>query len=353
MALPEGKRRKSLDEALTELSALFALIKIADFPKPKEKILEIKSTATIQEAADILVKTNILACPVVDVKAKKDADWTEKYLGLVDMLDVCGYVMGLIEEQEEKEKPKYSSLAAISKESKKLATVTVAEIYGKSGGNPFVPLESNSSLRDLMLLLGKHHIYRIPVIDGQKQELTNLITQSALVSVLASKVELLGSVVNRTLESLGLAKQKKLFSVGINEEAKEAFKIMVNERISAVPVLGVDGKLIGNVSARDLRVVLSSPSLLGELSRPLSSFLPLMHEAEVDIMAPGICCGPEVTLAHVIKQLALSRIHRIYIVDRQKKLINVVTLTDVIRTLIKDEPLSPPAKIVAKPAAKD
>jgi len=200
-----------------------------------------------------------------------------------------------------------------------------------------VPLEASSSAKDLMTLLGKHHVYRVPIIDGEKQQLTNLITQSALVNIIAAKVELFAPVVGRTLKALGLAQPKKLFTVAINDPAKQAFKTMITARISAVPVTGVDGKLIANISARDVRAVLSSPSLIGELNRPLSAFLPLVHESEIDVMAPGICCSPEATLAHIIKQLALSRIHRIYVVDAHKKLINVVSLTDVIRTLVGEE----------------
>eukprot|EP00456_Euglypha_rotunda_P029718 TRINITY_DN23242_c0_g1_i5.p1 TRINITY_DN23242_c0_g1~~TRINITY_DN23242_c0_g1_i5.p1 ORF type:complete len:124 (+),score=39.83 TRINITY_DN23242_c0_g1_i5:98-469(+) len=102
-------------------------MKIADFPLPKEKkIIEIKSDTSVKDAVEILMKYHILSAPVVDIKAKEDADWLDKYLSLVDMMDVAHFVMSLIDNPEKKVHSK--GYAGLLEENKKITMTTVADI---------------------------------------------------------------------------------------------------------------------------------------------------------------------------------------------------------------------------------
>ena len=50
------------------------------------QLVIINSNATILEAVKTLSQYRILAAPVRDVTKPDDASWTEKYLGIVDMV---------------------------------------------------------------------------------------------------------------------------------------------------------------------------------------------------------------------------------------------------------------------------
>ena len=50
------------------------------------QLVIINSNATILEAVKTLSQYRILAAPVRDVSKPDDASWTEKYLGIVDMV---------------------------------------------------------------------------------------------------------------------------------------------------------------------------------------------------------------------------------------------------------------------------
>jgi len=127
-----------------------------------------------------------------------------------------------------------------------------------------------------------------------------------------------------------------VIQVPIHTPAITAFKMMAQNRVGGVPVIGVAGTVVANISARDIRAVLSSPSLYATLYLPLSSYLSIANEDRVDVMTPAITCHPSATLKHVIKQLYVSHIHRMYIVDEKQHLINVISLTDVIGAIVTE-----------------
>jgi len=329
------QKTKSLDEIKEEINEILDKMKIADYPLPKDKkIIEIKSNTSVKDTVDILMKNHIHSAPVVDVKAKPDADWLDKYTGLVDMMDVSHFVLSLVENPDKKLSTR--GYVGLTEENQKISSTTAGEIAGISGNNPFVGLDVNSSIRDAMLLLGKRHLYRIAAIDGKKQELVNIISQSTIIKLLSDNLGKFSGLVDKSLKELGLADNKKVLSVPIHTPAIAAFKLIAENRVGAIPIIGVAGAVIANISAADMRAVLSSPSLYGALYLPLSSFLSLANEDRVDVMSPAITCHPSATLKHVIQQLVVSHIHRMYVVDERQHLISVVSLTDVISTIVTE-----------------
>jgi len=187
-----------------------------------------------------------------------------------------------------------------------------------------------------MILLGKRHLYRVVAVDETSKKLVNLVTQSAIIKILYENLSKFSALIDRTLKDLGLAEPKKVLQVPIHTPAISAFKMIAQHRVGGVPVIGVAGTVIANISARDIRAVLSSPSLYATLYLPLSSYLSLANEDRVDVMTPAITCHPTATLKHVIQQLYVSHIHRMYIVDEKQHLINVISLTDVISSIVTE-----------------
>jgi len=331
----DGKEYKVPDE----LNKLWEKVKLNQFPAPKGgKILEVKSDASIKDVANILISNNILSVPVVDAKAAPDASWLEKYTGLVDMIDIARFVLAQLEEKAHHHHAR--GYAGFAEDSKILAETPISSLVGKPDSTPFVPVEVTCSLREAMVLLGKYHLYRLPIIDGEKQQLVNLLTQSAIVKTIEVNIKKLGAVVDLPLGEVGLANPKKMISVSVEAPAISAFQLITANRVGAVPVLGLGGEVVGNISARDLRAVFTSPDLYAALFRPLSQFIALVHGDQIDASAPAITCRASHSLRHVIQQLTTSRIHRVYVVDDKSKLVSVVSLTDVISALVT-EPEAP------------
>jgi len=301
----------------------------------------VDSTSTVSETLDVLSSNKIWCAPIID-SSKKSATWLDKYMGLVDMADVVSFALSKVEVAKNKSK----GFAALVKEAKEFSTHQVKDIFDSNGHNPFVPLALNSSMRDAMLLLGKHHLYRIVVIDAEKQELANIITQSAMVKVLADNMKSFGDIGKKTLTELGLAASKTIYSVSLDNLAIDAFKLMIEKKIGAVPVLGVNGQLVGNISVRDIRTAVAKPELWANLFESVAKFLNDMRAGADDIMSPAISCNASDELGLVISKLCVSRIHRVYVVDEKQQLIAVVSLSDVIGVFVTeaDEDKAPTPK---------
>jgi len=313
----------------TKLDTLFSKIALKSFPSVK--VISVSSSSTVAETLDVLSGNKILCAPVIDTN-KKSESWLDKYLGLVDMADIVSFALAKVEIAKEKSK----GFAALVKEAKEFSTHQVKDILDSNGHNPFVPLALTSSMRDAMLLLGKHHLYRIVVIDADKQELANVITQSAMVKVLGDNMKSFGDFGKKTLADLGLATQKTIFSVSLDNLAIDAFKLMLEKRVGAVPVLGVNGQLVGNVSVRDIRSAVAKPELWSTLFEPVSKFLSGMRAADSDDMSPAISCNSTDSLEKVISKLCTSRIHRVYVVDEKAQLVSVVSLSDIISVFVSE-----------------
>ena len=75
--------------------------------------------------------------------------------------------------------------------------------------------------------------------------------------------------------------------------------------MSAVPVLGINGSVVGNVSARDLRQLILNPAIFRLISLPVRQFLSVISRESVEheAMAPAITCRPKDTMQHVILQV--------------------------------------------------
>jgi len=321
---------------------LFASMKLKSLPLP-EKIYEIKSTSTVTETCEMLSKHNILSAPVRNQDKKDAKDWSDKYIGIVSMLDVLLYALKSAEDAEQYFKKDLGDKGAflpLIQSARKFAITPVSAILDDDR-TPFMPISTDSSLLEAMWLMNKNnHVYRLIVVDPEEPKVVNILTQSHLVKLLHDNLEKLGDIANKTIEELGLHKEKKLVSVRLTDSALDAFRLIRKHNISAVPVIGIDGLIVGNISVKDARVVVSekNPSAFQRILSPIKDFLVDIVKAKLDIVPSAIICRINDTLATVIKKLVENKIHRVWIVNDGLKPIGVVSLTDVIDAFVGNPP---------------
>lgn len=86
------------------------------------------------------------------------------------------------------------------------------------------------------------------------------------------------------------------------------------QSISAVPVLGMNGVVVGNVSARDLRNLVTDPTMFSLLHEPVRHFLAQASTLDHEAMNPAITCRATDTLEHVIQQVEMLMMMMLMIV---------------------------------------
>lgn len=199
---------------------------------------------------------------------------------------------------------------------------------------PFVPVEvDRGTLLEVMLLCGQHNLRRVPVVKSPGGDVVNIITQSALVQTLGANLDRFKSVTRKTLADLHLGRRGHVISVSEDEPLRTAFERMRENDISAVPVLDNQGRVRGNVSARDARLIVSSKKIYNLLNMPISTYLSVVTDGAEN---SAVICKPSDTLETVIKTLVFSRIHRIYVVDDDGKPLRVVSLSNILRKFVKE-----------------
>lgn len=308
------------------LNPVFASIPCAVFPPLKEKIYIARSDALLEDVLKQMIALNIRAAPVLDVKAPADSHWPQKYIGIIDSIAMVCMVLDHIS-------PEASSLANEVAISLAARRTTPADMALQDRWGPFIPVDSRtSSLLDAMVLLGKYGVRRLPVIDSHTGDITNMITQSGMLQVLYANIDRFDDFfLSRSIEQLGLVRRRPVFSVTVHQTMLDAFKLMRDKNISAVPVVG--GKpeaptLFSHVSDRDIRSVLLHPTRYEKLTRPFDSYITHLH--------PAINCRPHETLLTVLNRLVESRIHHIYVVSDTLELLDILSLREIVAIFVKE-----------------
>jgi CBS domain-containing protein len=205
-----------ISEPSLQLNSLFSDLPLSQFPKPTGGITVVSSTASIAQAASILSSHRILSAPVLNNDAGPDARWSEKYVGLVDMVKIVQFVV-----DEANQKASVVDFRTVLKEAQKMVTTSVTNITRESflflrtinevkwrlfhfchfkfsnhsiffisdlclseasRFGPLMPMTTTHTLLDAMLVLGKYGVHRLPVVDMDSGQLVNFLTQSQVVA---------------------------------------------------------------------------------------------------------------------------------------------------------------------------
>eukprot|EP01090_Pellita_catalonica_P006820 TRINITY_DN1718_c0_g1_i2.p2 TRINITY_DN1718_c0_g1~~TRINITY_DN1718_c0_g1_i2.p2 ORF type:complete len:211 (-),score=35.03 TRINITY_DN1718_c0_g1_i2:879-1511(-) len=207
--------------------------------------------------------------------------------------------------------------------------------YPRKNSNPFHPVKVGYSLFYVMEALAKEkHLHRVAVIDDDRN-LVTLITQSRLVEFLWKNIDLIGERVNKPVGDL-----KNCFHEVVSVTKKDlpikAFKRMSARDISGVAVVEGD-RVVDAISLRDLKVISSDGSLFWRLYKPMGEFLKVLdtaYDAKHKRARKVQTVTSTDTLRTVIKHLAETGLHHLFIVDSHKKAQGIISLKDVLLDII-------------------
>jgi len=191
-----------------------------------------------------------------------------------------------------------------------------------------------------------NHAHRI-LISNDQGKLTNVITQSRVVNYLLPSLES-PSKANKSLKELKIG-FKDVVSINKKAMAFHAFKLMKEKKVSAVAVVDDHGRIVGNISVNDIKLLGYRLQYFNILSMSCEEYLkeisenPEMEETRTQIykkfqgLNPHyvISCQSTDSLATAIKMLSFFQVHRLYIVEGGKP-VGVISLYDVLAELIKE-----------------
>lgn len=317
----------------------------------------IPSTATILEAAKVLSDNNILSAPVRDMTKPADAPWTDKYLGLVDATDIVLFLVNAMEGKYDGRPSFMESLTntgAVVRATHRFTHIVAArrltalpsfprtqtsrpvtDVLHVFKFGPFVPLDESATLLDAILILGKHGLHRLCVVQ-LGGDIVNVITQSAMLKALNDAMPHMAAVAAKTLAELGLAEPREVVASRLDDCVWTALHAMRTHNVSAVPITGADGAIVGVFSNRDIRLLMTSKDLYPRMFQTLREFTAAKLAAEVDAKMPVFSVRAEETMGRTVAQLYALRVHRLFVTDARNRVTGVVSLSDVLSVLVHE-----------------
>jgi len=325
------------------------------FPSTTSNIVSVSKDTKIVQVFEKLINNRILSVPVLN----KDGE----VVSVFSMLDFVNHFVNNFNEEELKglntKKTSefffhYTDLKEKKREvlSERTAQVIDKEVQEIQTLDPVYTVEEGTNILEAIKILVQSRAHRVVVVDRKNGKLTGLITQSRLLEFLGTMLNSIKEADN-TIKKLDLG-VNQVITIHENKIAVSAFKLMKEHKISAVAIVNDEGVLMGNISANDLKLVGYDLAYFSYLSRPVREYLQWINDVELEL-SPNtsirsqmflqqqkkdknlglVVCTPENTLSFVIKTLNFYHIHRLYIVDDDRRPIGVISIHDILEKIFK------------------
>lgn len=132
-------------------------------------------------------------------------------------------------------------------------------------------------------------------------------------------------------------------TVAPDASLKDVAEVLASKRISGVPVVDADGRVVGVVSEGDIvgiEVGDAHDERGGLLGRLLWAAPPERLEArtaEEAMSAPALTISPHTGVAEAARQMTESGVNRLPVVDPDGMLVGIVTRADLVRAFVRSD----------------
>jgi len=240
-------------------------------------------------------------------------------------------------------------------------TKTCGEVADLSRRNPFLPVESQAPLLEVISLMVNWGVHRIPVVDAEG-EMVTILSQSRVVSFLYKYIRsfslsllhtpaaaLLPTTTNNLSslpfsekhERCGCCRPQRVVTVRTTDRAIDGFITMHDNCVSAVAVVDEKGRITANLSASDVKAVGYDGTFITRLFRPIPEFLRLVAAQAAfsqnctlpPTPLPTAIVTADSSFLSVVGMLVNRRIHRVYVVDDVMHPIGVIGYREILRAV--------------------
>uniref|UniRef100_N1QPQ7 CBS domain-containing protein n=1 Tax=Aegilops tauschii TaxID=37682 RepID=N1QPQ7_AEGTA len=335
-----------------KLNSCFDAIPVSSFPQTfGSQLVDIPSDATLAEAVDILSRNRINGAPVRNVEAPEDSSWIDRYIGIVEFAGIASN-KGTMPKGARELKPAGPASEAEGAVAEAFGSLPSSELFRKTkvkdiSGSfrwaPFLALQSSDTFLTMLLLLSKYRMKSLPVVDIGEGTISNMVTQAAVVHMLAECVGLswFEDWGTKTLAELGLPlmKTSRLVKVCEDDPALKAFRQMRRRGVGGIPVVDGAGKPVGSIMIKDVKHLLTASESTGHY-RTLTAreFIASARQSSGEKQMSIITCRREDNMKEIILKLDAEKRQRIYVVDGEGNLDGLITLRDIIAKLVYEPP---------------
>lgn len=271
---------------------------------------------------------------------------TSSYIGFLDVKDLVSWVVFLEEEKaavaaakKEKINPRTAPIVVdihcvYSGASRMYGAKTEIDVEYLARRHRFHPVETTATMVDVATALCAPGLHRLPVVDNGK--VVGIISQSNVVRLIAAHAAALAAALDATVSDTKLG-SCPVQPVKTTDTALATFQEMSRHNRSGVAIVDETGRLVGNTSSSDLKLVLADISASSSLLQgTIFDFLAAVRQATSASYEkyPSITVSPSSTVEHLVLRMAATKVHRLFVVGEGYKPVAVVEITHLLRYLL-------------------
>uniref|UniRef100_A0A3Q3VYL8 CBS domain-containing protein n=1 Tax=Mola mola TaxID=94237 RepID=A0A3Q3VYL8_MOLML len=214
--------------------------------------------------------------------------------------------------------------------------INILHCYYKSPMVQMYELESHKieTWRDVYLQLLNiilNTIHRLPVIDPESGNVLNILTHKRILKFLHIFKIPKPAFTGKPIQELGIGTFRNIATVQQTATLYEALSIFVERRVSALPVVDKEGKVVSLYSRFDV-INLAAQKTYNNLDMTMEEVI----RRRTCFVEGVIKCYPDETLETIIDRIVKAEVHRLVLVDRDDVVRGIISLSDLLQAMVLD-----------------
>lgn len=192
---------------------------------------------------------------------------------------------------------------------------------------PLCSIGPDQSLHEAINLLTKNRVHRLLMIDPMSGDVLYILSHKRILRFLFVYLNEFPELTffHKTLLELKIGTYENIISVTDNTSIKIAFQLLLEKDVSALPILDGNGVLV-DVYAKYEVLNLVSEKLYSNLSLTLGEVRNKKKDWEEKLQK----CRSSITLYEALEVIVRTESHRLLLVNKEDKLIGIVSLSDIL-----------------------
>uniref|UniRef100_A0A3Q4MGZ9 5'-AMP-activated protein kinase subunit gamma-2-like n=1 Tax=Neolamprologus brichardi TaxID=32507 RepID=A0A3Q4MGZ9_NEOBR len=277
------------------------------------KLVIFDTTLQVKKAFYALVANGLRAAPLWDSKL-------QRFVGMLTITDFinilhCYYKSPMVQMYE--------------LESHKIETWR--DVYLQYSNNFLISISPEASLFEAIYSLLRYKIHRLPVIDPESGNVLHILTHKRILKFLHifGKKPPKPAFTKRPIQELGIGTFRNIATVQQTASLYDALSIFVERRVSALPVVDEQGKVVALYSRFDV-INLAAQKTYNNLDMTMQEAV----EKRICCVEGVIKCYPYETLDIIIDRIVKAEVHRLVLVDRADVVKGIISLSDLLQAMV-------------------
>lgn len=197
----------------------------------------------------------------------------------------------------------------------------------RSTRKPLCSVGPDQSLHEAINLLNKNRVHRLLMIDPLTGDVLYILSHKRILRFLFVYLNEFPELTffHKTLMELKIGTYENIVSVSEETSIKTAFQLLLAKDISALPILNENGILV-DVYAKYEVLNLVNEKLYSNLSLTISEVRNKKKDWEEKLQK----CRSSITLYEALEVIVRTESHRLLLVNKEDKLIGIVSLSDIL-----------------------